>query len=373
MPNKKMHICRHFYRLCLVDLVIFWSVKKDIADCSIVIKGEVNIMQADCQQVVHELGDASFYLFDYHFCQNNENGICTLQPQRKQGEGTVYQVQPTEGMFLSTGNWIPYTKMERKYEINQKLIKIYYLESGDITLIQNGKKTQTITEGVHLYLNKPSQGRVLYQPNIPISYVSVLLFDDYIENNIQTRFTPDDFDYAEVYDWKVFDYNTPEIGALFLQIRNRLIARENSRLYYESKVGELLSIVATNFHKQRESMVLNNRIPIHEQKSLEAVRLAIEQNILNPPEIEHLCKISAMGKTKLRESFKVMYGVPIGTYIRQSKMKYATLLLKKDELSISSIAKHLGYQNASKFSSAFKNYFNQTPDSYRKNYNSHKY
>lgn len=324
-------------------------------------------MQADSSQVVHGLGDASFYLYDYHFCQSHQNGICTLQPQKKQGQGTVYQVQPTEGIFLSTGNWIPYTPMERKYEINQKLVKIYYLESGAVTLIQNGKKAQPITEGIHLYLNKPSKGRVLYQPNVPISYISVLLFDDYIEKNLQARFTPDDFDYAEIYNWKVFDYNTPEIGALFLQIRSKLIAGENSRLYYESKVGELLSIVATNFHKQRNEILLTEQIPIHKQKSLEAVRVAIEQNILNPPEIEHLCKISAMGKTKLRESFKKMYGVPIGTYIRQSKMKYASLLLKKNELSISSIAKHLGYQNASKFSSAFKNYFNQSPEIYRKN------
>ena len=78
--------------------------------------------------------------------------------------------------------------MERKYEINQKLVKIYYLESGGVTLIQNGRKAQPITEGIHLYLNKPSQGRVLYQPNIPISYASVLLFEDYIHRTFFLSF-----------------------------------------------------------------------------------------------------------------------------------------------------------------------------------------
>ena len=325
-------------------------------------------MQTDSTQAAHELGDASFYLHDYHFRQDNHNGICTLQPQNRQGYGNIYQVQPTDGLFLSTGSWIPYASMERKYEINQKLVKIYYLESGGVTLIQNGRKAQPITEGIHLYLNKPSQGRVLYQPNIPISYASVLLFEDYIEKNLQDRFTPDDFDYAEIYDWKSFDYNTPEVGTLFLQIRDKLIAGETSRLYYESKVGELLSIVAGNFHKQRQEIASKHQsLSKQEKKALESVRQAIEQNILNPPELSQLCKIAAMGQTKLRESFKKMYGVPIGTYIRQSKMKYASPLLKKNELSISSIAKHLGYQNASKFSSAFKNYFNQSPEFYRKN------
>ena len=243
-------------------------------------------MQTDSTQAAHELGDASFYLHDYHFRQDNHNGICTLQPQNRQGYGNIYQVQPTDGLFLSTGSWIPYASMERKYEINQKLVKIYYLESGGVTLIQNGRKAQPITEGIHLYLNKPSQGRVLYQPNIPISYASVLLFEDYIEKNLQDRFTPDDFDYAEVYDWKAFDYNTPEIGTLFLQIRDKLIAGETSRLYYESKVGELLSIVAGNFHKQRQEIASKHQsLSKQEKKALESVRLAIEQNILNPPEL----------------------------------------------------------------------------------------
>ena len=36
-------------------------------------------MQADSTQAAHELGDASFYLHDYHFRQDNHNGICTVQ------------------------------------------------------------------------------------------------------------------------------------------------------------------------------------------------------------------------------------------------------------------------------------------------------
>lgn len=324
-------------------------------------------MRADSPQVVHQLGDASFYLYDYGFQQEHRNGLELFHPDKKQGNGNVYQIQPAEGIFLSAGNWTPYQHMERKYEISQRLVKLYYLESGSVTLIQNGKRAFPVTEGTHLYLNKPSHGRVVYEPNIPIRYVSVLLFEDYIEKNLQERFTLDDFDYAEVYNWKSFDYNTPEIWNLFLQIKSRLISGGVSRLYYESKVGELLSIVAGNFHKQRQSAVPVQRyFSPQEQKALEAVRQSIEQNILNPPEISRLCKISAMGQTKLRESFKEMYGVPVGTYIRQVKMRYALLLLGKPDLTIKTIAEHLGYANASKFAAAFRKVYNKSPEEYRK-------
>ena len=129
-------------------------------------------MQTDSTQAAHELGDASFYLHDYHFRQDNHNGICTLQPQNRQGYGNIYQVQPTDGLFLSTGSWIPYASMERKYEINQKLVKIYYLESGGVTLIQNGRKAQPITEGIHLYLNNSNFAYRFYLCTLKIQYLA---------------------------------------------------------------------------------------------------------------------------------------------------------------------------------------------------------
>lgn len=86
---------------------------------------------------------------------------------------------------------------------------------------------------------------------------------------------------------------------------------------------------------------------------------------MNPPEVSQLCKIAAMGQTKLRESFKSIYGVPIGTYIRQVKMRYALLLLVKPNLTIGNIAEHLGYANASKFAAAFRKVYGQSPEEYR--------
>ena len=127
----------------------------------------------------------------------------------------------------------------------------------------------------------------------------------------------------------------------------------------------MLSIVAENFHKQQQATLKQQTFSQQEKKALEAVRQAIEQNILNPPEMSQLCKISAMGRTKLRESFKAMYGVPIGTYIRQAKMRYALLLMSKPNLTIGNIAEHLGYANASKFAAAFRKAYGKSPEEYR--------
>lgn len=320
----------------------------------------------DQKQTFHALGDASFYLADYHFNEGKTGVIHEYHPPEETGQGIVYQFQPTEGMFISVGDWVPYQDMERQYRLELKMIKIYYFESGYVTLIQNGKPAVTIHEGVNLYLNHPSKGRVRYRGGVPIRYISVLLLESYFSSFLQERFTSEDFDYAELFSWREFDYNTSEIGRIFLQIKEKILSGETSGLYYESKVGELLSVVGGNFHRQRRELEqVYNRLSPEEQKALERVRLAIERNLLNPPTSEELCKIAMMGHTKLRRIFRQIHGSSPREYILKARMQYAQLLLSEDRQSIGAIAAHLGYASASKFSIEFRKIYDLSPKEYR--------
>lgn len=323
-------------------------------------------MSDSAHNIFHELGDASFYMNDYHFSSAMQDGICVLKPQPAEGQGVILQFQSEPGLFISASEWIPALAMERRYEIPFPLVKMYYLESGEVTLIQNGKRAQPISRGVNLYLNRPGHGRVLYEPDVPISYVSVLLFEDYMTPHFQTPFSASDFDCAEIYDWQPFNYNTPEIARLFSQLKSKLFAGETSRLYYESKVGELLALVAANFHQENARLSSPSSLSPQEQKAMAAVRRTIEQNIYDPPSLDALCQLAAMGQTKLRETFRAAYGVPLTTYIRQTKMRVACMLLSTQTLSISDIAHRLGYANVSKFSAAFRKIVGQSPAEYRR-------
>jgi len=331
------------------------------------------VTEGNQQQAFHTLGDASFYMTDYHFNEMNEKKcghIHTYYPPAKAGHGIMYQVQPAEGIFLSVSDWTPYHDMERRYQIEHKMIKMYYLESGEVKLIQNGRRTAVIQEGINLYLNRPSKGRVLYRAGIPIRYISVLILEDYFLPFLQSRYASDGLQYAALFSWCECNYNTPEIGSIFLQIKHKILSGETSRLYYESKVGELLSVAAGNVqrHKKHVSVSINRTkaclSPI-ERKALERVRLTIERSILNPPCSEELCSIAAMGHTKFRRTFRLLYGLSPREYILKARMQHACLLLSKPAASIGSIAAHLGYANAGKFSCAFRKWYHQSPAEYR--------
>lgn len=70
--------------------------------------------------------------------------------------------------------------------------------------------------------------------------------------------------------------------------------------------------------------------------------------------------------THIKNTFKGVYGVSVGAYIRTQKMESAAYMLEYTNKTISEIAGEHGYDNSSKFSAAFRSVNGATPMEYRK-------
>ena len=77
---------------------------------------------------------------------------------------------------------------------------------------------------------------------------------------------------------------------------------------------------------------------------------------------------SQVERTKaVKQCFKSIYGVPIGTWMLQYRMNYAAERLKEDpKISISKLAGETGYDSQSKFALAFRRVMGMSPTEYRK-------
>ena len=74
-----------------------------------------------------------------------------------------------------------------------------------------------------------------------------------------------------------------------------------------------------------------------------------------------------MPAATFRKVFRAVYGAPVYRYIKDFKMKAAAaMLISQRDLNISEIAQRTGYDNASKFSAAFRDVMGTTPQNYRK-------
>ncbi|MDI3322074.1 helix-turn-helix transcriptional regulator [Pinibacter soli] len=92
----------------------------------------------------------------------------------------------------------------------------------------------------------------------------------------------------------------------------------------------------------------------------ELKRLAeVENKLVNglfeeTPTIDDLAKMAAMSATKLKRSFKSIFGLPVYEYYQNHRMHVAKDILLTGSYTVKQVGQKVGYQNISHFAAAFK-------------------
>lgn len=131
------------------------------------------------------------------------------------------------------------------------------------------------------------------------------------------------------------------------------------------KIQELLLFLNTidiNTEKQREKY-LSPQVEI-----IKKIHKHLISNLQQRETIEELSKKYLINTSTLKSIFKGVYGKPIATYMKEYRIHKAAILLRQNNSTVADIAKQVGYENASKFSTAFKKIMNLSPNEYRLQY-----
>ena len=124
-------------------------------------------------------------------------------------------------------------------------------------------------------------------------------------------------------------------------------------LLYLSKT-ELTSSQQLSEYKTEQIRIIRE---IHDQLTRH-----MEQRIT----IEELSRKYLINPTTLKTAFKSIYGTSIAAHIKEHRMEQAAKMLRESEMSIAEIAKAVGYDSQSRFTTAFKTFFHSLPKEYRK-------
>jgi len=112
-----------------------------------------------------------------------------------------------------------------------------------------------------------------------------------------------------------------------------------------------------------------NRLTGYQTKQVEIVR-EIHDRLLQHMErritIEELSRQYLINPTTLKSAFKAVYGTSLAAHIKKHRMEQAARLLRETDMSIAEIAQAVGYDSQSKFTTAFKSFFQVLPREYRK-------
>ena len=133
--------------------------------------------------------------------------------------------------------------------------------------------------------------------------------------------------------------------------------------YFKLKVIEiflLLSVISTTNHEKRSSY-RKQQVDI-----VKAVNEYISTQFMKRITIDSLSDQFDIPTSTLKRCFKGVYGTTIHHYLKECRINAAKHLLQESDRSILEIANAVGYENGSKFTSAFKEATGVTPSAYRK-------
>lgn len=150
-----------------------------------------------------------------------------------------------------------------------------------------------------------------------------------------------------------------------VMLNELLVDRVNQPLrlnFIQNRVLMLLEKFILKLHAKRDLQGIKVKRSNDETVRLMKVEALLVKNFsVSPPTIDELSKISAMSPTKLKNDFKLLYGLPIYEYYQKNRMLRAKSLLMLGKYSIKEVGMMVGYSNLSHFAQTFKKEFGFLP------------
>ncbi len=133
--------------------------------------------------------------------------------------------------------------------------------------------------------------------------------------------------------------------------------------YQRLKTLELLLYLNKMEFTQKRQL---SSYPSEQLESIREIHNRLIEKIGERVTIEELAREYLINPTTLKTAFKAVYGTSIAAHMKEHRMKKAAELLRESDMSIAEIAQAVGYDSQSKFTAAFKTYYQVLPKEYKK-------
>lgn len=276
--------------------------------------------------------------------------------------------------FIAPGIYLCYNDIHlsgflQTYESNKKILQIHHCFEGRAEYqMSNGVFGYSKPGSIAIYnwKNKP------VKLTFPISHyhgISILLDLDILNEKGRNML----FESFNI-DFMAINNRFCDSGNFFTMEADEDINHLLSELYYipeklkipyiKLKVIELLLILANqNSETTTEIEQYYKKETVAKVKRIAAL---LADDLKKHYTISELSRMFNMSQTSLKTAFKGIYGKPIYTYLKECRMLSAAYMLKNTDYSIAKISAMVGYENSSKFTSAFKSVLKATPTAYRR-------
>jgi AraC family transcriptional activator of pyochelin receptor len=156
------------------------------------------------------------------------------------------------------------------------------------------------------------------------------------------------------------------IAQCIQNIRNNAYKGLVRRVYIESQT---LEILAMQIKQYIDDMTPSKQQSVLRKRDMELIieaRNRLLSNLIKPPTIKELAKLTGTNENKLKKGFRLLYNTSINKLLQNERLSKAKLLIAEETYPIKEIARMVGYKHSGHFTSKFKKKFGVLPKEYIK-------
>ncbi len=309
--------------------------------------------------------DASELFNKYmHLISSRENEQ-TYRLKSDTGEGIMRRYNVSKGIYYI------YSEIERYYPGYQeqkqfiKYIEIMYMVEGHAEFEMENRQFASADTGDVCIFNSRVATKDCRVGDKGMRCISIVLCIDELTDELNRVFDTAVFDRDRIYS-DVLDVDSciifPATDMLKTIFGEMMRLPDKNGDYYRKLLTYQL-IIATMDVKGKK-VTDRQYFSKDTENKVHKARKILGTDIASSISIEELSERVKLNRTTLQKVFKQMYGMTIFEYRTQVRIQEAKNLLLDNRYSITEIAGMCGYNNASKFSAAFKKITGVNPRDY---------
>lgn len=303
-----------------------------------------------------------------HFAKIPERsgeGVSVYRMLSAYGNGSLQIIHFGENPFLILiADYTPADTMEKVTDISEDYIEISQFETDSSSFKVGRRKVQPVGTGIFCYVNTQKTTYVYCEKGKPVRFTKIILTPRYFDAYFRKNYGKDYEQSKSAEDYISKNPNQPELNFAFRQIRDCQAEGAALRMYLESKVLEVFSLIVKGMEQDPKRPPV--KLDYRDIRGLKKTVTFMKNDLAAYPSGEQLARLAGMSPARFQLAFRKYYGAAPYEYLKEMRLNQALFLLGNSDYGIAEIAARIGYHNSGHFAKLFKNTYGMTPGEYRR-------
>ncbi len=282
----------------------------------------------------------------------------TVTLTEEQGSGYIRELTLENNLQILLYDYIPAQSILFQQKKGKK--EFFTLRFDDVTSL-----TEPIQSKSSVFLGSTKFDLFhLAKTDFHIKSINVLFSPEWLDRFFNYDNAGDDI--RKFISLNISSYIYETMDSEYKRLMNEILELKDDKriekLIIQNRIMIMMERFFTRLYKRMNDAHFDIKLSNDDIIRLKMVEAELTKDFSLPPlQISELARKAAMSPSKLKTSFKKIYGMPVYQYYQKHRMNKAKAMLLSRKYSVKEVAAEVGFINISNFVKAFSKSFDQLP------------